>query len=434
MTRARALDTERIEELRLKKKEKRREWPDGKVPNLFLRVGRRDKVFELIVRCPGARDPTRLKIGTFPKTTLERAREVAADWNRLLELGLDPRQETKRRERQAAVDERRTFRSAMEDYIAWLPNRIRNRHAAQDAAALSAEFLDPDRNGWIDKAIADVTKADVGQLIDDIRGRGVPGRALQALGLIKWFFVWANGPARYQGYGLTGNPVADVTPDVMQLERAVRERTLDVAELRAYWMASAAMEYPDGPFYKLVLLAGGRRRDEVEGIRWSEIDIEKKLWTIPRERVKHGDELFELYVALTDEAIALLEELRRGQPEGWGDCVFSVTNGQSPYTGYDMDDFRARVEEEYRKLRPGSAMDSFWLHDLRRVVRTAMSKLGVSKEIAEYVIGHRKRKDYNQDRFIPQCRKAMRQFTDRLFRVIDGSAAGFHADDPDNAE
>ncbi|GEC32155.1 tyrosine-type recombinase/integrase [Sinorhizobium fredii] len=434
MTRPRALDAERIKKLRPRKGHDRDEYADGKTPNLFLRVGRRHKVFELIVRCPGARDPTRLRIGTFPKTTLDRAREVAADWNQLLELGLDPRQETKRREREAAVDERRTFRSVMEDYIAWLPNRKRNRHAAADAAALSAEFLDPDRNGWIDKAIADVTKADVGSLIENIRGRGVPGRALEALGLIKGFFVWANGPARYQGYGLTSNPVADVTPDVMQLERGVRERTLDVAELRAYWRASLAMSYPDGPLYRLVLLAGGRRRDEAEGVRWSEIDIEKRLWTIPKERVKHGDDLLDLYVVLTDEAIALLEELRRGQPEGWGDCIFSVTNGQSPYTGYDMDDFRARVEEEYRKLRPGSAMDGWWLHDLRRVVRTGMSQLGVPPEIADYVIGHRKKKDYNQDRFIPQCRKAMRQFTDRLFRVIDGSAAGFHADDPDNAE
>lgn len=435
MTRARALDTKRIENFRLEKDETRHEWRDGKTPNLVVRVGRRDKVFILMVRCPGERDPTRLKIGTFPKTTLDRAREVAAEWNAMIDRGLDPRQETKRREREAAVDERRTFRSVMEDYIAWLPYRTLNRHVAADAAALRAEFLDPVRNSWIDKAIADVTKADVGQLIEDIRGRGVPGRALQALGLIRWFFVWANGAARYQGYGLTGSsPVADVTPESMQLARGVRERSLDVAELRAYWRASTAMEYPDGPLYRLVLLTGGRRRDEVEGMRWSEIDIGKRLWTIPKERVKHGNELGALYVALTEEAVALLEELRRGQPEGWGDCVFSVTNGQTPYTGYDMDDFRARVEEEFRKLLPGSAMDSFVLHDLRRVVRTAMSKLGIPKEIAEYVIGHRRRRDYNQDRFIVPCRKAMREFTDRLLLVLDGSAAGFRADDPDSDE
>ncbi|WSH63700.1 Arm DNA-binding domain-containing protein [Rhizobium ruizarguesonis] len=261
MTRARALDTDRIEDLRLKKKEKRREVSDGKVPNLFVRVGRRDKVFELIVRCPGERDPTRLKIGTFPVMPLERAREVATEWNAMLDRGLDPRQEAKRREREAAVDERRTFRSSMEDHIAWLPNRTRNNHAAADATCLRAEFLDPKRNGWIDKALADVTKADVGTLIEGIRDRGVPGRAFQALGLIKQYFVWVNGASKYQAYGLpgnvTGNPVADVTPESMQLARGVRERTLDVVELRAYWRASVAMVYPDGPLYKLVLLTGG---------------------------------------------------------------------------------------------------------------------------------------------------------------------------------
>ncbi|XAZ21257.1 integrase arm-type DNA-binding domain-containing protein (plasmid) [Sinorhizobium sp. B11] len=434
MTRTRALHTKRIEKLRLEKGETRHEWRDGKTPNLIVRVGRRKKVFLLLVRCPGERDPTRLKIGTFPKTTLERAREVAAEWSAMIDRGLDPRQEAQRRAREAVVDERRTFRSAMEDYIAWLPNKKRNRHMLPDIAALRAEFLDPARNAWIDKAIADVTRADIGVLIENIRGRGVPGRALQALELIRWFFVWANGPARYEGYGLAGNPTADITAASMELSRGKRSRKLDSQELRAYWSAAAAMPYPDGPFYRLVVLAGGRRRQEAEHIRWSEIDIAKKLWTIPEKRVKHGDELLDLYVVLTDEAVALLEELRSGQPQGWGDFVFSVTNGQTPYTGYDMDDFRARVEEEYRKLCSGTSMIGWVLHDLRRVVRTALSQLGVPPEIADYIIGHRRRQDYNQDRFIPQCRKAMRQFTDRLFRVIDGSAAGFHAGDPDNAD
>ncbi|TAZ15433.1 DUF4102 domain-containing protein [Rhizobium leguminosarum] len=438
MTRARALDTKRIENMRLEKGETRHEWRDGKTPNLVLRVGRRDKVFILLVRCPGERDPTRLKIGTFPKTTLERAREVAAEWNAMIDRGLDPRQEAKRCEREAAVDERRTFRSALTDYIVWLPNKTRNRHAKKDAVALGTEFLDPNRNGWIDKALADVTKAEVGVLIENIRGRGVPGRALEALELIKGFFAWANGAARYEGYGLpgnvTGNPVADITPASMELARGIRTRTLDVAELRAYWSASTAMAYPDGPFYRLVVLTGGRRRAELEGIRWSEIDIGDKLWTIPKERVKHGNELLDLYVVLTDEAIALLEELRRGQPEGWGDCIFSVTNGETPYTGYDLDEFRARVVEEFGKLVPGSTMDSFWLHDMRRVVQTALSKLGVPDVIADYINGHRKRRDYNQDRFIAPCREAMRQFTDRLMLVLDGSAAGFRAADPNSKE
>ncbi|MET3855374.1 integrase arm-type DNA-binding domain-containing protein [Rhizobium sp. OAE497] len=438
MTRARALETERIEKFRLEKGETRHEWRDGKTPNLVMRVGRRDKVFILVVRCPGERDPSRLRIGRFPETTLERAREVAAEWNAMIYRGLDPREEAKRLEREAAVDQRRTFRSALTDYIAWLPNKKRNRHARVDGVALESEFLDADRNGWIDKALADVTKADVGVLIDNIRDRGVPGRALQALELIRGFFGWANGPARYEGYGLpgnvTGNPVADVTPGSMELERGVRTRTLDVAELRAYWRAATAMAYPDGPLYRLVLLTGGRRGNEAKGIRWSEIDIGNKLWTIPKERVKHGDELLDLYVVLTDEAIALLQELRRGQPQGWGDCIFSVTNGETPYTGYDLDEFRARVEQEFGKLVPGSVMDSFWLHDLRRVVQTALSKLGVPDVVADYINGHRKKRDYNQDRFIAPCRKAMRQFTDRLLLVLDGSAAGFRADDPHTDE
>ena len=40
------------------------------------------------------------------------------------------------------------------------------------------------------------------------------------------------------------------------------------------------MGYPYGPLFRLLILTGQRER-EVADMRWSEVDFEKRLWTIP---------------------------------------------------------------------------------------------------------------------------------------------------------
>lgn len=430
MPRPRGLTTERIEALSSPPKGKRYEIPDGLTPNLFLRVGSLKKVFVLQTRIAGAKDPTRRTIGTYPQTPLETAREIARAWNALVERGIDPKREEERLAKEEMLRKRRTFRSAMEDYFVWLPTRELNRHVPDDIATLRREFLDADRNPWVDGPVADVTKDMVKSVIRAIANRPSMAQAYNSLNLIRGFFTWAKNEHAAE-YGLSANPVIDLTHKEMSLKRPLRDRTLDVYEMRAYWLAASATAYPYGPFFKLVVLLGGRRKEECAQMRWSEIDWVRKIWIIPKARIKHGVELGELRVPLTRTAFEFLEELRQAQPEGWGDCVFSTTNGQIPINGLGkaMTDMRLKMELIYQELRPGHVMAGWVLHDLRRVVRTALSALGVSEQVAELAIGHRKKRDYNQDSFRPQVRKALVLFTERLMEIVAGTAADFVADD-----
>jgi integrase len=47
------------------------------------------------------------------------------------------------------------------------------------------------------------------------------------------------------------------------------------------------------------------RSDEVSGARWSEIDLGKKLWTVPGDRMKAAQEY---RVPLSGRAAAILED------------------------------------------------------------------------------------------------------------------------------
>jgi integrase len=63
------------------------------------------------------------------------------------------------------------------------------------------------------------------------------------------------------------------------------------------------------------------RSGEVLGATWQEIDLQARIWTIPRTRMKAGREH---QVPLSDAAVAILEALPRVSGEGW------VFPGQRP--------------------------------------------------------------------------------------------------------
>ncbi len=92
---------------------------------------------------------------------------------------------------------------------------------------------------------------------------------------------------------------------------AARKHVLDHDEIRAFWISTAALDWPFAPFYRLLLLTG-QRREEVAGMRWEEITLEKGIWRLPSkevyqpQRTKNGEEHF---VDLSPQAVTILDAL-----------------------------------------------------------------------------------------------------------------------------
>jgi integrase len=62
-----------------------------------------------------------------------------------------------------------------------------------------------------------------------------------------------------------------------------RDRVLSPGEIAAVWRACETMGRPFGAMIML-LLATLQRRDEVSGMEIAELDLERRLWTIPEPR------------------------------------------------------------------------------------------------------------------------------------------------------
>jgi integrase len=96
--------------------------------------------------------------------------------------------------------------------------------------------------------------------------------------------------------------------------------------LDAVWNAADVLGYPFGPFFRLLILTA-QRRGEVAAMRWSDVDMERALWTLPAEQTKPG-RVHD--VPLSGPALGLLQRLPRFE----GPYVFTTTSGAKPINGF----------------------------------------------------------------------------------------------------
>ena len=164
---------------------------------------------------------------------------------------------------------------------------------------------------------------------------------------------------------------------------ADRKRKLDHEELRAFWKATAALDWPWTQFYRLLLLTG-QRREEVAGMRWVEIDLKGAIWRLPSleehqpQRTKNGQEHF---VDLNSQALAILEAL----PGTRAELVFTTT-GATPISGFSK--VKARLDALMVK-ELGRELPPWRNHDLRRTVSTLMGDdLAIDPAVIDRIQNH----------------------------------------------
>src|SRR3546814_5294058 len=68
-----------------------------------------------------------------------------------------------------------------------------------------------------------------------------------------------------------------------------RRRVLSPDELVALWRASYKLDGPRGALVRLLMITL-QRRSEVASLPWAELDQDKRLWLLPGERSKNGEE------------------------------------------------------------------------------------------------------------------------------------------------
>jgi integrase len=390
---------------------KRYDVMDAVVPGLGVRVtDTGSRTFILLARYPGKRNPTRREIAKCGAITLEKAREKARDWIELLRKGIDPAVEEERRRQGELRKQENSFAAVVEAYIAHI-HRQKQRKADVVERELRREFVER----WGAQPIIDITQHDVANVIKAAVDRGAPYQAHNLFGHVRTLFSWAIGCGIY---GLEHSPCDRLKPKSLIGTREPRQRTLTDDELRAFWRATDRMGYPFGSMLRVLALTG-QRKTEVSDARWPEFDLEAGLWTVPPERFKSGSTHL---VSLVPDVVALLRGLPRFKR---GDYLFSTTFGTKPVDGFSK--AKARLDrlmlEKLREAHGEKAkLPPFVVHDLRRTVRTRLSKLRVPDTVAEMVIGHGRKgiqRVYDQHKFVDEMREALALWAGQLRDIVE---------------
>jgi integrase len=296
-------------------------------------------------------------IGSYPAIDLSNARTLGGKALRVAAEGRDP------------SHERQLARSVHPDSIAQIADQFIARYAKQNnrertwretERILRRDVLPR----WKGKLIREITRRDILKLLDDTIDRGAPVIANRILAAVRKMFAWA-----VDRDIISLSPCAGIKAPTAERSR---DRVLTDNELRLVWLASDKIGWPFGPIVKLLILTA-QRRDEVVGMRWAELRLDERLWTLPRERVKNN-RVHE--VPLSDQAIQIIKAL----PVITGPLVFSTT-GKSPFSGFSK--AKRRLDAVIAEPLP-----HWQLHDLRRTVATGMARLGVVLPVVEKILNH----------------------------------------------
>lgn len=362
----------------------RREIPDGLLPGLYLVVQPSGaKSFAVRYRHAGA--PRKLTIGPHPTIDLASARTLGGKALRAAAEGRDPateKREAKGESKRAAIEEARGKRDLFENVAREFIERHAmksNREATWRETARILGFR-PDADGklaevggdvmsaWKGRKIQEITKRDVITLLDAVNDRA-PIMANRVLSAVRKLFNWCL--ARDV---IAVSPCTLVEPPAPERSR---ERILTDDEICKLWAATEVEGWPFGPLVKMLLLTG-QRLGEVGGMRWEELDLEAKLWTMPGERVKNGQKH---EVPLSDLAVEILKSQPRIKTtKGF---VFTTTRNAA-VSGFS----RAKDRLDAAMAGDDEAIAHWTFHDLRRTMASGMARLGIQLPVIEKVLNH----------------------------------------------
>jgi integrase len=356
----------------------RHEFWDQMLPGFGVRItdtGRRSYV--VMYRHNGTK--RRLTLGSVGKLDLAEARDLARKAMAEAAAGRDPAAE-KQAQIQAeakAATPAVTFRMVVETFYT-KDAALRTKGWRETMRVVLANTTD-----WHDRPVDDLTRTDVRALLDGIIERGSPVMANRLLSYLKRVFRYAADEGLIQG-----NPAGSIAKPVKE---QARDRVLSDKEVVEVWHATEAVGYPFGPLFRLALLTA-QRRGEVAAAEWSEIDLERAVWSLPRTKTKNGRASD---VPLSSLALATVEALPRFRR-----CPLlfpARTKAQAsdgewsprPVSGWSRaKDRLIGTINEARAARGQATIEDFNIHDLRRTAASGMARLGVPPHVVEKLLNH----------------------------------------------
>jgi len=339
-----------------------------------------------------------LALGSYPDTSLKRAREKRDDARKLLADGIDPSSQRKA-EKTALAD---TFEAIAAEWLG-LQRKKFSAKTLEKAEWTIKDLL----NKYIgSKPIRSITAPEMLEVVRRLEARGKHETAHRTKQRASQIFRYAISTGRAER-----DPTADLrgalAPVVVKSHAAITDPS-KVGELLRAIDAYRGQPATEAAF-KLAPLVFVRP-GELRAAKWEEftLDVDEPQWRIPAERMKMREQHI---VPLSSQAVAILKELLPVTgPQGY---VFpSLRDSNRPMS-------ESALTAALRRM--GYAGTEMTWHGFRTIASTLLNEQGWHPDLIELQLAHAERNEvraaYNKAMRLQERRTMMQAWADYLAKL-----------------
>ncbi len=334
----------------------------------------------------------RITIGNTASWTIEDARKRTTEIRQLIDQGIDPRLEKKRKEASEEAEKAElvrqdvSFSEAWSDYVEDRKPREKkdNTQWSEKYYLDHIRFVQP---GGVDKkrgkgktvpgtlyplvtlSLPEITAPTVKKWITKEKSTR-PTQTRIAFEMLKTFLTWCEAEERYKGLAAPGA----CTPKMKKTsfpKKTGRTDILQKEQLQPWFKAVSSYSNKVLSVYFQVLLLTGSRREEMLALKWSDVDFKWKSISLTQTK---GDE--PRIIPLTPYLASLISQLPRRNK--W---VFSSPRGKD---GRIKSPFKA-----FKAIILTAGIEDLTLHGLRRSFKTLTEWIEVPRGVVHQIQGHK---------------------------------------------
>jgi len=351
-----------------------------------------------------------LSHGQYPDVSLAQARAKLNEARSMLADGQDPAIEKKLAQINAETQTRTTFKLIAEEYIVNMEERGLAPATMKKKRWLLLDLASPLHT----RPINDITSAELLYLLKSIEKSGRRETAKKMRGAISAVFRLAVATLRAKTDPTYAIKDALIPPKVTSRAAITDEKKFgallrDLEEFTGWRIIVDALK-----FQILTMTRPG----EVRGAKKQEIDLEKRTWTIPPERMKMRREHI---IPLSDQALSIVKDNR---PEIEGvELLFPSLISNRKWLSENA--FNSSLR------RMGYQKEEVTAHGFRATASTILNTRGYEPDVIEAALAHQDknviRRTYNRATYLDQRAKLMQEWADLMdgFRNDVGQAGQF---------
>jgi integrase len=360
------------------------------------------KIWHLRYTNPVTKNKTTLSLGSYPSVSLANARTQRKNARELLASGVDPKRHREEEARKVRFEFNNSFKSVFDEWFAIKETNVAPKQSKLIKRAFENHLL-KDLGGM---PIGELKPQYVIEVVKKVEQQGKNDLAKRLCSRINEVMIYAANTGRI-GF----NPLSGITSAFKKVKAKSHPA---IAPDKLPWL----LKLINGAELKKVTrcliewqLHTITRSNEAASAKWQDIDLGKKLWSIPADVMKMDKPHL---VPLTEQTLRLLEILR-------------PITGDSKYLFPSFQYGKGHINKETvnKAFRRMDLKDVQTAHGLRSVASSTLNEQGHDYDVIESALAHlddnQVRRAYNRTDYMERRRKLMSWWSNHVEECATGN-------------